>query len=294
MNIIGIYPVSAQPPHYGHYRAYEFLKKITGKNTFVATSDDVELPKAPLNFQDKQQIWARHGVPIDKVVKTKNPQKALEITQKFGTDRTVAIFAMSQKDSETSIKNSNGYFLKFRGMAGNLQPLNKNAYILTIPNELLYLNKSLSSVTFRQAFGSERLSIEQKKSFFKQVFGWYDISLFELISKKFAEAHTVKERVNEVNLSVFRRTLRPFIKEILGQLTSPQGSDETNSSALPDDLSPADAAKATRLKKDAESKKLKEKQKELDYLKKKDDIDKKMAKQKISGAQDDIKVMKAV
>ena len=197
MNIIGIYPGTFQPPTAGNYKAYELLKKYTGNNTFVTTNDVVNLPNSPLTFQDKQQIWTRHGVPIDKIVLSKDPTQAGEVLQKFGTDRTVVVFAMPKKDATLALQNQSGRFLPFQGLSSNMEPMSSKAYILTIPDEVLYVNKQITSDTVRKAFGSKNLPEEKKKSFFKQMFGWYDISLFDLIKKKFAEAGTVKERITE-------------------------------------------------------------------------------------------------
>jgi hypothetical protein len=225
MNVIGIYSGTFQPPHRGNYAAYEFLKKLTGPNTFVATTDQIDLPNSPLNFQDKQQIWTRHGVPIDKIVKVKDPTKALEVTKRFGPDRTVAIFGMTKEDSTKYLQNPSGYFQPFKGMATATSPISKHAYIFLIPDNVVFVNKSIYPITVRQAFASKKLDIEKKKSFFKQLFGWYDISLFDLIAKKFAEANSVKERINEDVSMVFRRFLTPIVKEVLGQLSQPQGTD---------------------------------------------------------------------
>lgn len=195
-NLLGIYPGKFQPPTVGNFRAYEMLKKLTGTNTFISTNDVVNLPGSPLTFQDKQQIWTRHGVPIDKVVLTKDPMKAVEVTQKFGPDRTVAIFAMSKTDAALYL-NKGGYFIPFKGIQFATEPMVKHGYVMVIPDEVLYINKQITPDTLRKLFGSKSMDEEKKKSFFKQLFGWYDISLFDLIKKKFAEASTVKERVCE-------------------------------------------------------------------------------------------------
>ena len=57
MKKIGIYAGRFQPPHKGHLDIYKQLKQVTGTDTFIATSDKVELPDSPLNFQEKKQIW---------------------------------------------------------------------------------------------------------------------------------------------------------------------------------------------------------------------------------------------
>lgn len=271
MNVIGIYPGSFQPPTKGNYQAYEYLRKVAGPNTFVATSDKVDLPNLPLNFQDKQQIWTRHGVPIDKVVKTADPQKAQEITKKFGPDRTVAIFGMIKSEADVALKSE--YFLLYKGISNATEPLSKHAYILVIPDAVVFVNKSLYPETIRKAFSSQRLTEEQKKSFFKQIFGWYDISLFDLIKKKFAEADVVRERLNET--LIFRRFLKPFIKEILGQLTTPQGMSTMTTGidqGSMDQTDPESAAKLAQDKRNARveaDKQLKQKEKDLKTAKEK-------------------------
>lgn len=279
MNIIGIYPGSFQPPHAGHFKAYELLKKITGGNTFVTTSDNVELPQSPLTFQDKQQIWTRHGVPIDKVVLTKEPQKAAEVTKKFGTDRTIVLFVMTRKDAETAFSSGNGYYLPFKGIDSLKIPMNKNAYILIVGDSIINPHPNVNADMIRKAFGSGTLPEEKKKSFFKQIFGWYDISLFDLIKKKFAEAGTVQERMNEsVGLCLVRRTLKTFVKEVLDELVTPQAVQQNIATDVDQQaaaLSPADAAKQARLKKDLATKKLKDLQMQLDLRKKKKENDRK-------------------
>ena len=274
MNIIGIYPGSFQPPTDGNYRAYKYLKQYTGVNTFVTTNDVINLPNSPLSFQDKQTIWTRHGVPIDKVVMTTDPHKALEVTQKFGPDRTVVIFGMTTKDTVIALRGG-GYFLPFRGISQATQPLNKHAYILMIPDEIGAINKKLNKMTIRQAFGSKKLSEEQKKSFFKQIFGWYDISLFDLIKKKFAEANTVKERFSENTMPIIRRTLKTFVREVLGQLSTPQGqgtqpSAVSNTGHLSTEpaLTPTQIQKQTQDARKQRDAQLKAKTMELDVAKK--------------------------
>lgn len=276
MNIIGIYPGSFQPPSAGNYKAYEMLKKHTGENTFVTTNDVVNLPNAPLTFQDKQQIWTRHGVPIDKIVMSKDPTKAGEVLQKFGVDRTVVIFAMPKKDAVLALRDPSGRFAPFQGLTSQMEPMNSKAYILTIPDEVLYVNKQITSDTVRKAFGSKNLPEEKKKSFFKQMFGWYDISLFDLIKKKFAEAGTVKERMTEsVGLPIIRRTLKTFVKEVLGELLSatPQGEVPPTLSTEPA-MTPGEIEKQKRDAKHQKDQALKQKEAELQTAKKEKEFQK--------------------
>lgn len=292
-NIIGIYPGNFQPPHKGHLQAFDYLKKYTGENSFVATTDKVEMPNSPLTFQDKQRIWTRHGVPINKLIEVADPYNAIEVTKKFGSDRTVVVFAMSQKNANDVLKSYGGYFHPFPGMNQQMDPLNKKAYVLVIPDVNAAINKKFSPEKIKQSFTSERLTDDQKKSFFKQVFGWYDISLYDLISKKYKEASSVKERINETSTLVLRRLFRPVIKEIMNELVKPQEPVIQNTyPSLENPESPADAAKRARKEKLARDKELKKTQQELDNIKKKGKADLQINKQNTKDLENKIKSMK--
>lgn len=275
MNVIAIYPGISQPPIIGDYKAYQFLKQMFGINTFVATSDKVEYPNSPLNFKEKQQIWTRHGVPIDKIVLVSDPHQAQEITRMFGADRTVVVFGYKQKQANSLINR--GYFLSYKGNEQRLNPMNKNGYIVIIPDALFSIGgKFVDEKTIRNVLGSKTIDDEKKKSFFNQVFGWHDISLFDLLKKKFGSASTVKERVNESNnLKEFFRTT---VREIFTELTSPQG-DVSSGTLQTQQSSQQIAADEKESRKQADQK-LKDKEKELKYIKDKEDIDKKISLQR--------------
>jgi hypothetical protein len=210
---------------------------------------------------------------------SKDPTKAGEVLQKFGTDRTVVIFGMPKKDAVLALQDPSGRFAPFQGLTSNMEPMNSKAYIFVIPDEVLYVNKEITSDTVRKAFGSKSLSEEKKKSFFKQIFGWYDISLFDLIKKKFAEAGTVKERMNEsAGLPIVRRTLKTFVKEIISELLSstPQGDNPNQTSTLSTDppMTPGEIAKQQRDAKHQRDQALKQKEAELQTAKKEKDFQK--------------------
>ena len=57
--IIGIYPGRFQPAGRHHAKTFEWLKKKFGKNTFVVTSNKQEPSKSPLNFKEKQMVWKK-------------------------------------------------------------------------------------------------------------------------------------------------------------------------------------------------------------------------------------------
>ena len=185
-SVIGIYPGRFHPPHRGHLNAYNFLKLITGNDTYVSTSGKVELPDSPLTFGEKQQIWVRHGIAPDHIVQTKSPYKSLEITQKYDPDKTSVIFALGQKDAERLKVDQGGYFKSYPGNTNTLEPLNKHGYVLIIPeSQTMVDGKILSGTAVRQMLGSDKYTDDQKEKFFRYIFGWYDIALFKDLTQKF-------------------------------------------------------------------------------------------------------------
>ena len=185
-SVIGIYPGRFHPPHRGHLNAFNFLKNITGNDTYVSTSGKVELPDSPLTFGEKQQIWVRHGVPPDHIIQTKSPYKSVEITQKYDPDKTSVIFALGQKDAERLKVDQGGYFKTFNGNTSTLEPLSKHGYVLIIPESATTVDgKILSGTAVRQMLGSNKYTDKQKEQFFRHIFGWYDIALFKDLTQKF-------------------------------------------------------------------------------------------------------------
>ena len=156
-------------------------------NCYMATSDKVEYPDSPLNFEEKKVIMDAYGVS-DKLVKVKNPYKCEEITQTLDVNSTSLVFLVGEKDRDRvpvgpKLDGTAGYFEYYReGM--ELQPLTNRGYILIIPDIKVTVPNygNMSSTVVRKAL-RECKEDEYDKTF-RDLFGWYERSIAEMVKDR--------------------------------------------------------------------------------------------------------------
>jgi len=101
---IYIYPGRFQPMGKHHADAYKkIVEKYGADNVYVATSDKVEFPKSPFNFEEKREIMIRHGIPEDKIIHVTNPYNIfagdpLGLLEKYGPGEIEAVYFVGAKD----------------------------------------------------------------------------------------------------------------------------------------------------------------------------------------------------
>ena len=101
--IVVLYSGRFQPMGPHHAGVYEKIKAHfesiygPGVDTYVVTSNKVELPDSPFNFEQKKQIINSHG--ITNVVQVKSPYAATEILSKYDPETTAAIYIVGHKDT---------------------------------------------------------------------------------------------------------------------------------------------------------------------------------------------------
>lgn len=241
MKTIGIYPGKFQPPHKGNVTVYKKLRQITGPDTYVVTTDTPKFPDEPLNFDEKQQIWVRHGIAANNVIKVKNPYQPTELKAKFPENNTVAIYALNKADASKLIGNaadkasvglpslsriSDKYFLPYSGNENNLEPMSKHAYVI-VWSDQIEPGRNLSGKDIRNFLGSSKNRDELKRSFFQRVFGWTDVSLYQMLVDRFKEinqftsqdkpvvapAPETQPQVTEQLRKLVRKFLSEYIKE---------------------------------------------------------------------------------
>lgn len=186
-----LYPGRFQPPHIGHMNAWKWLKDQFG-DAYVVTSDKVDPPRRPFNFNEKRRLLMHAGVPSNRIVQTKSPYRADELVGEQDPDNTVLIFAVSQKDMDEDPRfsfrpkkdGSPSYFQSFKEHQGSLQPLSKHGYIAVVPTFPFKVagNPMRSATEFRSDFA--QATDTNQARMIKDLYGSYDAGIHQLMKEK--------------------------------------------------------------------------------------------------------------
>jgi hypothetical protein len=188
---IAILPGRFQPPHIGHMKSWQHLRQEFD-DAYIATSDKVDPPRSPFNFNEKQSLFMHAGVPSNHIVQVKNPYRADEIVSKFDADNTVIIFGVSEKDmaedprfSFGPKKDGSASFLQpYKDNIGRLQPVSTHAYVATIPTYDFKVNGApmRSATEFRANFAAA--DDASQAQMIKDLYGRYSDKIHKLMSDK--------------------------------------------------------------------------------------------------------------
>jgi hypothetical protein len=192
-NIIAIYPGRFQPFGKHHANAFKWLQQQFGQpNAFIVTSDKVDPPKSPFNFQEKKQIVSQYG--FNNIIQVKNPYKAEELMKNFNPEDTAVVFMVGSKDMQedprfkigTKKDGSPSYFQSYKDNKGNLQGFDKHGYLITAPHISIAIPGygEMSGTELRNVLGTKTVSRDEKAKIFKDIFGWYDKSTADMIFDK--------------------------------------------------------------------------------------------------------------
>ena len=187
-----IYPGRFQPFHKGHRAVYDHLVKKFGRdNVFIATSNKVEPPKSPFSFGEKTAFMRLTGVPLDRVIETRDPYKAHELTVNYAPE-TKLIFAVSEKDMAedprfgkwTKKDGSPGYFQPVPSKLSDMRPMSEHGYIMTVPTfNFTVLGKPMRSASeFRAQFAAA--DEKTQRALVKDLFGAFDEDVFRIMQHK--------------------------------------------------------------------------------------------------------------
>ena len=195
-NIIAVYPGRFQPFGKHHAAAFLWLQKQFGKsNSYIVTSDKVDLPKSPLSFKEKKSLIDMYGFG-NKLIKVKNPYKAEELLGKFDPETTAVIFMVGEKDMSEDPRfkigklksGADSYFQKYEKNE-ELEGFDKHGYLLVAPHISLNVPGygEMSGTQIRKALGDSQKSTQEKEKLFKGIFGWYSKKLADYIIDKFTD-----------------------------------------------------------------------------------------------------------
>ena len=197
--ILAIYPGRFQPMGRHHKAAYDWLAKKFGKeNTYVVTSDKTEPQRSPLSFVEKKKVINRHG--IKNVVQVKSPYFPTELLEKFDPEKTVIVYMIGEKDAG----RLGGYK---RLMAYNKTTAipykditNPYAYYVYAPHVSFDIPGfgEMSGTNIRKALGDREAKLSELESRFKDIMGWFDAGIFNMVINKMNERRgQVKEDVQD-------------------------------------------------------------------------------------------------
>ncbi len=203
--VIAVYPGRFQPMGRHHAATFKWLQDKFGKeNTYIVTSDKVEMPKSPLNFQEKKAIATKYGFG-DSIAQVKNPYKAEEVTAKYDPDTTALVFMVGKKDMEEDPRfkiglkkdGTPGYFKKYEE-GKPLQPFTKHGYLIVAPHVSLKTpdGQEMSGTSIRSVLSNPKSTPDQ----FKSIFGWYDPKIEKMIKSKFEKKTDTSMKESSISL----------------------------------------------------------------------------------------------
>ena len=193
MDTVVIYPGRFHPFHKGHKSVYDTLvKRFGNERVFIATSAKVDPPKSPFTFEEKRAMIALTGVDPSRVIQTKSPYQATEITDNYNPQNTIALFAVSDKDMAEDPRFSfkpkkDGSPSYYQPAQKDMKSLDTHGYIITVPTlQFNVLGKPMRSASeFRANFA--KADNETQKAMITDLFGKYDSKVHNNMTQKIKE-----------------------------------------------------------------------------------------------------------
>ncbi len=136
---------------------------------------------------------------------------------------------MEKKEVWLNPNGSPQYFQPYKGNEHDLKSVEEHAYVVVLDDTKIQ-GKPVSTTNIRSVLGSKKYNDNQKKKFFRFVFGWFDQGLYQLMVEKFKHAHQVSVSDDEpsmpaVSSSIPKNTLEEMVIKILKNLEEDYSSD---------------------------------------------------------------------
>ena len=215
---IVLYPGRFQPMGKHHAEVFKALQEKHGSgNVYIITSNKVQPPKSPLNFEEKKKIILKHGIPESQIIQATSPYRIGELADKFDSKGDVVIYAVGKKDMEESPRFSNldgikkdgspTYLKSYDKNINDLMPFENHAYIMVAPHVSIKLpsGEEMSGSTLRDAM--RNLTPES----FEEVMGWFDKNIYDMLKKKTSNVST---SLSETIFELVEEVLNEKIKKV--------------------------------------------------------------------------------
>ena len=188
-----IYPGRFHPFHKGHASVYNKLtQKFPYADVYVTTSGKIDPIKSPFTFDEKKTMMVAAGVDPDKVVEVTSPYIAKEITERYDSDNTKIIYAVSQKDMEgpsarfkfgTKKDGTPSYFQPFESV-GESEFMAKHGYVDVLPTMNFEVEgKSVNSASeIRNMY--KNAGAEDRKKLILALYGSGDEKILNIFNAK--------------------------------------------------------------------------------------------------------------
>ncbi len=201
MTVVAVFSGRFQPFHRGHYQVYEHLRNRFGRNnTYIGTSNKVDPPRSPFTFDQKKKIiTSLFDVPHENVVEVKNPYGPKEILDQYDENTTAYVSAVSEKDKGRLL--GSGYFNEYPPEDGELIGYRDGGYVYTTPMAgFTFRGDEISGTRVREAFRTDDIPEQEKKDFFKYIYGTFNQEVYDLMTKRLTESNDFNGKLIEAFL----------------------------------------------------------------------------------------------
>ena len=185
----------------GPHHAEVFSKIMSDYDTesigpFIVTSNKVELPKSPLNFEEKKQVMMAHGIPGDRIIQVSNPYYAKEVLFDYDPSEVEAIYLVGEKDMAEDPR-----FSKTEGVT-------KEGYKWSI-EVAPHITKDVEGEEMSGTSLRATLANANEETFYS-IMGFEDKKIYDLLTQKFSQ---VKEDFYDSKYYDFAKTNDPNPKK---------------------------------------------------------------------------------
>lgn len=176
-----IYPGRFQPfsPH--HLENYKYLCSIFGTdNVYIVTTNKVENPNSPLNYQQKKLVIQKYGIDSNRIFKVKSPFSPTEVTNFLNINNTVVFLAMGEKDDgRIKFQKSDGSETYIQKLNNNtiIKPFSEHQYVYDLP----HIQITIPGYGIMSGTTMRTMILNSSANFIENILGWYDSNIINMI-----------------------------------------------------------------------------------------------------------------